>query len=371
MVSKDSFFDICDELGIMVWQELFLACGLYPDTDKFLDVLDKESKVVIKRIRRHPCNVMWCGGNELFNNWSKMTNQSLPLRLLDRNTYDYDRQTPYIMASPIDGMSHGHYIIRDMNTGVEVIQNFINSDSTAYTEFGAGGPSPVEYIKKIMPEEDYNNFSEGRSWEAHHAVKAWDKHSWIRMHEIESYFGTASFEQTIENGTKLQSEGFRHLFEEARRQWPYCSMALNWCLNEPWPSAGNNSLINWPCEPKPAFYGVKNALRPHLASARLKGMIWQAGKYFEAELWMLNDSLTAIEKGKVAAYILINSEKIKLITWDYDKVEAQTNLPGPIIKYLLPKAENGQFKLLLEVENHPEMNSEYLCFCHVDGKPVK
>ena len=60
----------------------------------------------------------------------------------------------------------------------------------------------------------------------------------------------------VANGQLLQCEGYKAIYEEARRQKPYCSMALNWCFNEPWPTAANNSIINWPNIPKPAFYAV-------------------------------------------------------------------------------------------------------------------
>ena len=101
----------------------------------------------------------------------------------------------------------------------------------------------------------------------------------------------------------MQGEGYKCIYEEARRQKPYCSMAANWCFNEPWPTAANNSLISYPNIPKPGFYEVKNACRPVLASARLPKFRWRAGEIFNAEIWMLNDLPADVKAGKVTVKI--------------------------------------------------------------------
>ncbi len=78
-VPRDSFFDLCDELGLLIWQEFPLACGNYEGTPAYLRVLDQESRSIIRRLRSRACLALWCGGNELFNNWSGMTDQDLAL----------------------------------------------------------------------------------------------------------------------------------------------------------------------------------------------------------------------------------------------------------------------------------------------------
>lgn len=83
---KDSFYELCDEYGIMVWQEFMLACNNYVATKHYISVLESEATALILRLRAHPCIAFWCGGNELFNRWSGMDDQSHALRLLnDRN----------------------------------------------------------------------------------------------------------------------------------------------------------------------------------------------------------------------------------------------------------------------------------------------
>lgn len=100
IINKESFFELCDEKGILVWEEFPLSCNLYPDDPHYLSVLEQEATSIVKRLRKHPCLAMWCGGNELFNNWSLMTDQSLPLRLLNSICLEYDPLVPYNPTSP-------------------------------------------------------------------------------------------------------------------------------------------------------------------------------------------------------------------------------------------------------------------------------
>ncbi len=360
IVNKEAFYDLCDEKGILVWQEFPLACNNYEDSPEYMEVLRQESESIIRRIRKHPSLAIWSGGNELFNSWSGMTDQSLAIRLLNSQCLRLDPNTPFISTSPLMGMGHGHYVFRDPDTGEEVYTIINRAHNTAYTEFGIPGPSSVAILETIIPSEELWPPLPGTAWESHHAYNAWVGDTWLMKDMIEDYFGRAkSLEILVEMGQLLQSEGYKAIYEEARRQKPYCSMALNWCFNEPWPAAANNSLISWPNWPKPAFSAVRNACRPVLASARNYQLTWKREELFSTQLWILNDSYQAIESGVVRA-TLFSGKKVKdLGTWEFGRVEANTNLEGPVLKKLLPRWDANGFVLLLEVEGHPEYNSSY------------
>ena len=360
IVNKDSFFELCDEKGILVWQEFPLACNNYEGTPHYLKILEQESESIIKRLKGHPSLALWCGGNELFNNWSMMTDQSLALRLLNSQCYRLDPSTPFLPTSPLMGMGHGHYIFRDTVTKEEVFQWMSKASNTAYTEFGMPAPSSLEVLKSIIPENELWPPKPGKSWESHHAFNAWQGNTWLMPDMLAEYFGEAkTLEEMIANGQLVQGEGYKCIYEEARRQKPYCSMALNWCFNEPWPTAANNSLINWPDKPKPGFYAVKNACRPFMSSARLKKFKYMASEEFSAELWILNDLPKKVSAGKINAKLIAGTEEIQLGSWDYGNLTENANLKGPDIQCKLPVWDTDRFKLVLEVEGHPEYNSEY------------
>jgi len=360
IVNKESFYELCDQKGILVWQEFPLACNNYEDDPEFLAVLEKETESIIRRLREHPSLAMWSGGNELFNSWSGMTDQSLAIRTLNRLCLEMDPHTPFISTSPLFGMAHGHYVFRDPESGEEVYSTMNRAHNTAYTEFGVPAPSPVEILEAIIPEDELWPPKPGSSWESHHAFNAWVGDTWLMPEMIEHYFGkTDRLDELVERGQMLQSEGYKSIYEEARRQKPYCSMALNWCFNEPWPTAANNSIINWPNRPKPAFYAVKDACRPVLASARNFKLRWSRGEVFAAQLWMLNDLHEVLEGGVLKATLLSGKKFLELGSWEFGDSDPNSNLEGPVMKVELPPWKTGRITLLLEVEGHPEYNSSY------------
>jgi beta-mannosidase len=360
IVNKESFFELCDAKGVLVWQEFPLACNNYPDDPHYLQILEQESASIIKRLRKHPSLAMWSGGNELFNSWSAMTDQSLALRLLNSQCLKFDPLTPFIPTSPIDGVGHGHYVFREQQSGEEVFARMKRAHFTAYTEFGVPSPASVEILRSIIPKEELWPPRPGTSWESHHAYKAWGLNTWLMQDMIEDYFGqSASLEELVAHGQLLQGEGYKCIYEEARRQKPYCAMAINWCYNEPWPTAANNSILSYPTIPKPGFYQVRNACRPALASATISKFTWKPGERFATQVWILNDKPEVVKAGKLKATLVYGDRIIELGSWNFDAAEANTNIQGPEFSSILPDLKPGTFKLVLEVENRPEMLSEY------------
>ncbi len=361
IVNPEAFFERCDELGLLVWQEFPLACNNYPDDPAYLRVLDQESRAIIRRLRQHPCVGIWGGGNELFNFWSGMTDQSLALRLLNRNCYDQDPSTPFLPTAPVEGMGHGDYRFRD-NEGREAFATFQKARNTAYSEFGCPGPSPVGYLKGFIPEAELWPPRPAGTWKAHHAFGAWeaDPTSWLFTSTQEHYFGPAtSLDALVARGTWLQCAGYQAIFEEARRQKPRCSMALNWCFNEPWPTAAGNSLVNWPAQPKAAHTAAKAACRPVLASARIAKFQWRAGEEFSAELWMLNDSPAPVPAGDVEAALVLGDTSTALPAWSFPGTTPGHNLRGPTLRVVLPPAPGGEFELRLRAGPGGNWSSTY------------
>ena len=372
IINKESFFELCDEKGVMVWEEFPLACNNYPDDLHYLAILRQEATSIIKRLRKHPSLTLWCGGNELFNNWSGMTDQSLALRLLNALCLEYAPSIPYNPTSPLMGMGHGFYGFRTPE-GKEVFQIINNSNFTAYTEFGVPGISPIEVLKEIIPKKNLFPPKPNTAWQDHHAFAAWQRDTWLCLDVLEDYFGKAkTLEELVEQSQLLQSEGYKAIFEEARRQKPYCAMALNWCYNEPWPSAANNSLIVYPAICKAAYYAVKDACRPFCASAKLSKFRWKEGEEFFAEAWILNDSFLKNNIGTVKMKLQTGESTIELLSWDPPVIQYNTNIAGPTGRFKLPHLKSNRFKLQIEVEDHPEYNSEYtLLFEPTSGSDVK
>ena len=346
-VGKEVFYDLCDEYGIMVWQEFPLACNNYKDDPHYLEILEQEARAIVRDLRRHPSLVLWCGGNELFNSWSGMTDQSLALRLLNRICYEEDIHTPFIATSPLMGMGHGSYTFYIVENGIEVYEEFNNSKFTAYAEFGVPGAADEDYLKTFIPEDEISTPTPGTSWEVHHGLNAWypESHLWLNM--INKYFGKVdNLSDICRYSQWMQCEGFKAIFEEARRQKPYCSMAINWCYNEPWKTVANNSLLSYPSVPKKAYYAVKNSLKPVVPSARINKFVYKSGELFTSEIWLLNDSTESVSD-EISVYLEIGGEVRHILDWKTPESGENTNIRGHIIQFVLPECDTESFTLRL------------------------
>lgn len=364
-VDKEAFFTQCDDAGILIWQEFPLACNRYPDDPDYLAVLDAESRAIIRRLRRHACLALWCGGNELFNEWSGMTDQALPLRLLNRNTFEMDPQTPFLPTSPVMGMAHGGYSFVDPQTGEDVFQTLPRAANTAYTEFGISGPSPEATLRLFLKEEELFPPRADTPWGSHNGLGSEEPWSaaWLSQPLVESYFGPMkSLEQLIACGGWLQEEGYRFFFEEARRQAPRCSMAINWAYNDCWTQAANATLLAWRGEKKAGYAGAQSGCRPVLASMANRKFRWAPGEQFEGDLWLLNDSPDTLEAGTLHAWIQVGEHRLELGRWIHEPLAPWTNRKGLLVSVPLPeeKAFVGQpFIVHAEYEGRPEWSSKY------------
>lgn len=105
----DRFYEICDRLGIMVWQDFMFACTYYPDRQWFISEVRKEAATVIKRLRNHPSLVLWCGNNEIdfshhqgyLGKGRKFYGKAIYHNLLPKLLHELDPDRDYIPTTPL------------------------------------------------------------------------------------------------------------------------------------------------------------------------------------------------------------------------------------------------------------------------------
>ena len=361
VVNKDCFFEICDELGILVWQEFPLACNRYHNTPEYVSMFKTEAAAIVERVKDHVCLMLWCGGNELFNNWSLMTEQDDAIRIMNMLTYIETPKIPFISTAPVMGMAHGPYAFV-MADGKEIFEVMAESHNTAYTEFGCPAMSPVETLSQIADLDKLWPLNKENEIACAHGVH------WTR-HPVEKYFGEIKDLTTyIECQQMMQSTALSFTFEEARRQKPYCSIVSNWCFNEPWPNTGNHSVISYPNNPKPVYKLMTNSYRPVLASARYKKFVYLAGEFLTLDLFLLNDSLQKVADGTVKIYVKVgNEEKVHVLDWDYKNVPICENVLGPTVRYQLPYVNDADtVQIILDAG---EYSSSYTLLYRLPQKP--
>lgn len=342
----DDFYELCDEMGILVWVEFPLACNLYSEEEPYLQTLEQEATEILLRLREHPSIAFWCGGNELFNSWSGMTEQHLALRLLDSLCYRFDRERPFLMTSPLNGMGHGNYMFFDRPAGKDSLALFRDSRCTAYTEFGPPAIGDMDVIRRVIPESSrvFPVPTEDPYWLCHYGTA--NNPEFCQEDALTFFPECSSLEELVLYSDLLQSMAYKCIFEESRRQWPHCSMAVNWCYNEPWYTVVNRHIVDYDCKPRPSYFAVKEALRPVLGTAGIPKFRWKAGETFTADIVLHNDTDVPVER-EVTVTLQLGEEKRTLLCWK-GICGPRQNVLAPSVRFILPDAE-GERLLHLSV----------------------
>ena len=301
MYEQDLFYEICDELGIMVWQDFMFAGAGYP-VDSLMDEIIKEAKYQIYRLRNHPSIVIWCGTNEDFYSWNhpkegEISEQSDIVETKDIDKYEVDRShddeiiysmilrglvgrlgldVPYIESSPMSREDAGNY----PNSGNSHIscwkyalfscgkepskwrghfENVCSFDS----EFCIQGPANVNTIKSFFQKENY--WPPNEAWIYHiqrgHANLP---HYQQTMFIAGDIFGEInSLEEYVKYGQATHLEQTRAEYESARYDRPNNGGTMSWMFNDCWPTS-NWSIIDYYYQPKPAYYAAKRSCKPIL-----------------------------------------------------------------------------------------------------------
>lgn len=361
-IQPDWFYDLCDEMGIMVWQEFPLACARYSEDEHYLDILAQESESIIKQLRTHGCLTMYCGGNELFfrwfDKWGGMSYQSPALRLLDSQTYLLDPGTPFWYASPQPGIRHGGYF--PIQGDEELVTMFYDTRYFGYTEFGCGALTDLDYMRTIVSEEELRHPFESSVWKARHATL------WGRLEVISQISGrnySNDFEQGVKDANDIQGDCYRTVFELARQKWPYTSMALNWCFDEPWKTLAGNGLVNYPAHRRPAYYKVREALRPTLLSLSYRALSWEAGDTVRLGVYLLNDSPDTIPESGATIEVAAKGKVVASWQATLPQAAAWMNSVSPhSYTFAVPDDTDGRLSLRIFSSEHPEWNSEYTLY---------
>ncbi len=359
-IQPDWFYDLCDELGIMLWQEFPLACAHYSEKDGYLAVLEQEATAIVKALRTHPCIVLFCGGNELFCGWSRcMTMQSKALRLLDAVTYRNEPEVPYWHSSPLPGVKHGAYSV--LAGGTEILQTFYVSDYLGYTEYGCGSVSDYETLKAILTEEQLANPTADPIWQARHGQR-WAAFSMTS--KITGIPENAPLSEMAAASNEVQANCYRSLFETVRQKWPHSSLAINWDYNEPWETLAGNELVYYPARPREAYYAVKEALRPTHLSLGFRKLRWKPGERITLTPYLLNDSAAEAPAAEAQITLKDGETVLSSFRFSHPAVAPRTNYASAALSFPAPAVRTGKLTLTVESSTEPAWNASYTLYVH-------
>ncbi len=269
------FYDLCDELGIMVWQDFMYACAMYPDDDTaFMENATREAIQVVTRLRCHPSVVLWCGNNECqeawtLGDWPDRAPRHFGERLYDHVLPDTVRELspgiPYWPGSPYGGPTTRSREVGDFHDWYS-FPNWRDYDKNAplfSSEYGFRSVPSRETVNEMMSGElqwDGNSplsrpGSLHKVWQFHHGWCGW-------LQSILPQFGDpTSLDEFIMLTQEAQATLMRYAVEVYRRRMFKTSGSLIWQYDDPWPAV-TFSLVDHFGRPKAAYFWVKEAHAP-------------------------------------------------------------------------------------------------------------
>ena len=301
----DAFYDICDELGLMVWQDLMYACAFYDLTPDFERSIRVETQQNVARLRHHASLALICGNNEM-----EMFMAGANSALINHRTWefvptyphhitDYVKMFEYILPAivketapqtywwPASPSSGGNFDApNDENRGDNHYWDVWHGEKpfTEYrkfffryaSEFGFQSFPCLKSVKQFTLPDDRNIFS--RVMERHQRNQA--ANGKILSYLSQTFRYPNSFDDLLYASQLMQAEAIRYGVEHWRRNRGRCMGAIIWQLNDIWPVASWAS-IDYYGRWKALHYAAKRFFAPVMISAEEEGELSQNPKINE------------------------------------------------------------------------------------------
>lgn len=260
---EDYFYDKCDEMGLLVYQDFMFACSMYPGVDTaFYENVKQEAIENVRRLRHHPSIAIWCGNNEVDNAWHnwgwqvrfgivgaaaremKESYRLLFQELLPEVVAAHDPQRPYVHTSPLSATG------KSGNT---------DNGSMHYWKPWNGNDFFDGYAKNVgryMNEYGFQSFPEMATIDAFSEPEDWALDSEVMKNHQKSYIGNGriekfvnkyyppatDFQDFVYKSQLVQMQGITTAIREHRKAMPYCMGSVYWQLDDCWPASTWSSI---------------------------------------------------------------------------------------------------------------------------------
>lgn len=276
LIEKEVFYDLCDENGILIWQEFIQSSSGIdnrPGEDaEFLELLKTAATAAVKEKRNHVSLAVYSGGNELMEAPDRpCSSENKNLAMLKEIVDTCDGRRAFL---PTSASGPREFITREKGVSHDVHGNwryegnpghyelYGGSDNLFHSEFGMDAVSCTKSLKKFLPEASLRPtpMSGDPNWQ-HHG-EWWG--TWFRDCEMFGEIGCTPdrLDKFVACSQYMQSEGLRFIVEADRKRAFANSGTIIWQINEPWPNASCTNLIDYYGETKSAYYQVKRAYEP-------------------------------------------------------------------------------------------------------------
>ena len=354
----DWFFDLCDELGLVVWQDFMFACSVYELTEEFEANIRQEFIDNIKRIRHHACLGLWCGNNEMemfveercwVTKYSEVRDYLFMYeRILPEILKKYDPETFYWPASPSSGGSFDHPNDPDRGDvhywkvwhGNRPFAEYRKHFFRYLSEFGFQAFPAKKTIQSFTDDPaDWNIFS--YIMEKHQ--RNYGANGKIMSYMQQAYRYPTDFETLIYASQLLQADGIRYGVEHFRRNRGRCMGAVYWQLNDCWPVISWSSIDYWG-RWKALHYYARRFFAPVLVSCEEESWMTQEAnmnrQHFEFEKSIrFNASNETRQDKEILLKWQIRDQKAKVLRSEEAYIEVPALSSRWLDKVLLPEID--------------------------------
>ncbi|MCE1165093.1 MAG: glycoside hydrolase family 2 protein [Bacteroidetes bacterium] len=298
---SDDFYNLCDENGILVWQDFAFACAMVPADKEFAESVREEALCSVKRLRNHPCLALWCGNNEIeegWNNWGWQNNLTDKQKNILRSAYEnifknilpsvvseYNKNANYISSSPKIGWGHKESLTEGDTHywgvwwGMELFEVYRQKVGRFVSEYGFQGMPDMETISGFAPNSDFYLGSP--------SLKAHEKHpagfETIQKY-MEMYFNVPErFSDYVKLSQQLQAYSVRTAIEAHRRAKPYCMGTLYWQFND------CNPVVSWSGID---YYGNHKIMQEYVKQAYADILVSPVEEDGKIKVYIVSDRLT-------------------------------------------------------------------------------
>lgn len=285
---NDDFFDLCDEYGFLVWEDLMFACSTYRLTEEFEENISHEIAENVRRIRHHACLGLWCGNNEmeglifdegyttdpyLLGDYTRMYSYVIP-KIIKRE----DPDTFYWPSSPSSGgdfdnpqddrRGDAHYWA--VWHGYKPFPEYRKHNFRYASEFGFESLPAMKTIDSFTLPQDRNLFS--YVMEKHQKSANGYAKMMVYMSQYFRYANNLS--DLVYASQLMQAQAMRYAVEHWRRNRGECMGAVVWQLNDCWPVASWSS-VDYYGRWKALHYFEKRFFAPVMISCCEEGLLTQ------------------------------------------------------------------------------------------------
>jgi beta-mannosidase len=354
---EDDFYDLCDELGILVWQDFMFGCGNYPAFPEILESIKEEAVANLKRLRHHPSIVIFAGNNE---DYQVQESYHLTYNYEDKNTdnwlasdfparYIYEKvgitqrscfvpeanndgqllpdamqaECPHIAYHPGspwgDGLITSNSKVGDMHQWnvwhgtQEKYQIFDTLGGRFNSEFGMEAFPHIDTIKAYCTDAS-QLYPQSHMLDFHNKADGHERR--IATYLVENFRNVTDLEGFIHLTQLSQAEALMFGYRGWRKQWGqerFCGGALVWQLNDCWPVT-SWSIVDYYQRKKPAYYAMRRVLAPVAIAVKRAHHDWSVvharpAKTSDWECWVASSKTTAVEARVELRFVSIETGK--------------------------------------------------------------